>query len=153
MPSADALTNGDALLQFLATRDVGCPACGYNLRQLRSPRCPECGQELRLSVGLVDQRIAAWVACLLGCCLPGALGCVVLFTLLYSASEGRGGFGYVPWQVALMLLYLFAMIPASIYVMSTRRRFLRRSAQTQRLLGAAPWVLMGLLFIVVYNSA
>jgi hypothetical protein len=28
-------------------RDLPCPACGYNLRMLHTPRCPECGQAFR----------------------------------------------------------------------------------------------------------
>jgi hypothetical protein len=30
-------------LAWFAEHDVACPACGYNLRGLRSDRCPECG--------------------------------------------------------------------------------------------------------------
>jgi hypothetical protein len=28
-------------------RDAGCPACGYSLKDLKSPICPECGTNLR----------------------------------------------------------------------------------------------------------
>lgn len=38
----------DALQVFLASRDVACPHCHYNLRDLNSSRCPECGFELTL---------------------------------------------------------------------------------------------------------
>ncbi len=37
---------GDQLRDFLAGRDVPCPACGYNLRGLAAPVCPECGLTL-----------------------------------------------------------------------------------------------------------
>ena len=30
------------LKEFLATHDVACPRCGYNLRARASVRCPEC---------------------------------------------------------------------------------------------------------------
>lgn len=45
---ADSLTSGStggAWVEQIA-RDLGCPACGYNLRGLRGPvvGCPECGQ-------------------------------------------------------------------------------------------------------------
>ena len=38
------------LAGFLATRDVKCPLCGYNLRGLTSGRCPECGGPLTVGV-------------------------------------------------------------------------------------------------------
>ena len=34
------------LLQFVRERDVECPGCGYNVRNLASDRCPECGEQL-----------------------------------------------------------------------------------------------------------
>ena len=37
---------------YLARRDVRCPLCGYNLRNLTSARCPECGEIIELRVGL-----------------------------------------------------------------------------------------------------
>ncbi len=43
MPRA---SEGDRLLAFLATRDLACPGCGYNLRGLATPRCPECGRAI-----------------------------------------------------------------------------------------------------------
>jgi len=34
------------LAEYLATRDVACPKCGYNLRALKVGTCPECGWEI-----------------------------------------------------------------------------------------------------------
>ncbi len=33
----------EALRAFLASRDVSCVGCGYNLQGIAGPRCPECG--------------------------------------------------------------------------------------------------------------
>jgi hypothetical protein len=49
-----------AVGEFLADRDVPCPACGYNLRDLSSARCPECGLALRLPLTARPSRGAAW---------------------------------------------------------------------------------------------
>lgn len=35
---------GNNLLEYLAERDVPCPGCGYNLRNLTGALCPECGK-------------------------------------------------------------------------------------------------------------
>jgi hypothetical protein len=40
------------LEQFLASRDVSCPRCRYNLRGLRCSSCPECGSALQLVVAV-----------------------------------------------------------------------------------------------------
>jgi hypothetical protein len=37
-----------ALRDYLASRDVPCPDCAYNLRDLVFPRCPECGLQITL---------------------------------------------------------------------------------------------------------
>jgi hypothetical protein len=34
------------LLRFVAGRDVHCPSCEYNVRDLQNDRCPECGERL-----------------------------------------------------------------------------------------------------------
>ncbi|MBX3315521.1 MAG: hypothetical protein KF902_01510 [Phycisphaeraceae bacterium] len=36
----------DPLATYLADRDVRCPSCGYNLRNLASSNCPQCGTSL-----------------------------------------------------------------------------------------------------------
>ena len=65
------------LAQFLSTRDVPCPGCGYNLRHLASARCPECAEEIRLGVHLAEPRQGLLIAGLIGLSagagLPGLL--------------------------------------------------------------------------------
>ena len=44
MSEATLPTSEASLLQdFLRDRDVTCPRCAYNLRNLVGNRCPECG--------------------------------------------------------------------------------------------------------------
>ncbi len=47
---SDAAAPLDGLREYLATRDIPCPGCGYNLRGVQDPVCPECGGEVELSV-------------------------------------------------------------------------------------------------------
>lgn len=44
MGDRDAL---DRMNAYLATRDVACAVCGYNLRGVRGGVCPECGVAIR----------------------------------------------------------------------------------------------------------
>jgi hypothetical protein len=67
------------LRQFLATRDVPCPVCGYNLRDCQSPMCSECGAKLDLRIGSLDLKIGPWLVALLGTALP--MGAVTLIAL------------------------------------------------------------------------
>ncbi|MCC6675690.1 MAG: hypothetical protein IT436_00975 [Phycisphaerales bacterium] len=40
----------DPLQVYLASRDVGCPHCHYNLRGVTAPACPECGRAIELQL-------------------------------------------------------------------------------------------------------
>jgi DNA-directed RNA polymerase subunit RPC12/RpoP len=65
------------LIAFLAGRDVMCPQCSYNLRDLRAARCPECGEQLVLRVNLAEPKqrllIAGLIALSAGAGLNGLL--------------------------------------------------------------------------------
>ena len=42
------MNESEHLAGYLKGRDCPCPACGYNLRDLRSPACPECAAPLTI---------------------------------------------------------------------------------------------------------
>ena len=84
------MTSDDrALVDYLAGRDVACPACGYNVRDLASGACPECGLELRLEVALAEPCLAAWTTGLIG--LAAGLGFAVPMLGLVLQSVVRFG--------------------------------------------------------------
>lgn len=68
---------GERLAAYLAGRDVPCPTCGYNLRDLRGPRCPECGKSLSLSLTPGKPRLAFLLAGLLPLVMSAGF-CVIL---------------------------------------------------------------------------
>lgn len=84
-PEADPM-----LRSFLAERDAPCPSCGYNLRGLTGSFCPECDQALVLRVGLVEPRLAGWVAGLVGLAMgAGFSGLLVIYWLTVIVQRGR----------------------------------------------------------------
>jgi len=81
LPSADR----DLLARFLHGRDVACPGCGYNLRDLPGDRCPECGQEIVLHLQLAEPRQAALLTGLIGLSAGAGLnGLLIIYYLIIS---------------------------------------------------------------------
>jgi hypothetical protein len=73
----------DLLRRFLLGRDVACPGCGYNLRDLTGGRCPECGQEIVLHLQLAEPRQAALLTGLIGLAAGvGLNGLLVIYYLI-----------------------------------------------------------------------
>jgi hypothetical protein len=70
------------LLQFVRNRDVECPGCGYNLRNLCNDRCPECGQKLEIALRLAEPRQGALIAGLVGLASGFGLGGLLLVYFL-----------------------------------------------------------------------
>jgi len=143
-------SDAEYLIQFLRTRDLPCPACGYDLRQLQSVICPECGQHLRLTVGLADYRIGAWVACILGCSFPAALGCIVIAISLMNLDDVMRDIGRMPWQVMLLVCYCFVMLAAIVLLLVRRRSYLLMSRERQILFGILPWASMVVVAVILY---
>ena len=75
-----------ALLEFLADRDMPCPACGYNLRMLNKPTCPECGLPIKLTVGSQVAFRRTWAIAL---CLSGMIAGVGMVFILVTIASGK----------------------------------------------------------------
>lgn len=89
-PSAPSATDDDVaqLAQFLSTRDVPCPGCGYNLRHLASSRCPECAEEIRLGVHLAEPKQGLLMAGLIGLSAGAGLsGLLILYALIIILTK------------------------------------------------------------------
>jgi hypothetical protein len=113
-----------ALVGFLRQRDVACPLCEYNLRGLTSARCPECGRELRLSVGLTEPFMRAWILLAAAAFGSGGSGVFLLFLVMRSGWPRDSG-SLRAFVINVCLTYLIASIPLAVLVPPTRRRFLR----------------------------
>jgi hypothetical protein len=86
--------SAEQLRRFLAGRDVACPQCEYNLRDLKVPRCPECGEDLVLRVNLAEPKlrllITGLIALAAGAGLNGLLLIFLVIQLLRSPYSVGG---------------------------------------------------------------
>jgi len=112
------------LLEFLRDRDVPCPKCGYNLRNLLKPKCPECELALTLGVCAKPLRMGSLFAVVVSNSITAFLASVNIVLLL----ENGYGTGIDPTsRIPGALLFMFILIVSgSIAVWQCRRpqRFL-----------------------------
>ena len=142
-PSDDAV-----LIEYLRTRNVACPLCGYNLRGLTACRCPECGRGLQLSVGLIEPRIGAWVTCLVAVTAPAGMGVVAVLSLVQNGWEMMSSGEDLASIVAIWyFLATLLFVPAVIVL---RRRYRRLSQPIQWSLAGLAIALMTFAFAALF---
>ncbi len=142
-PSTHAATaDSDLLRAFLADRDTPCPGCGYNLRGLVGDLCPECAQRLRIGVGLVEPRLALYLAGLIGLAVGlGFEGIVLIWALSLLALGGSGP----SFANLLPLIVGVGFQGASLWIWLRARPRVRRLSLAWRAgLAAAAWTLSAL---------
>jgi hypothetical protein len=148
-PADDPKSHQRILLEFLADRDVECPNCKYNLRSLTSRRCPECGEEMKLSVGLVEPKQAAFIAGIVGLSAGvGLCGLLLVYGLIVILVIGRQGLDFSPFfpeNGIGLVIHLFLL---SIW-MRAWKRVRRMSTGTRRRLAFLCWV-PPMAFIVLF---
>lgn len=107
-------TDQDRLREFLTGRDVPCPGCSYNLRDLPGDRCPECGQELALGVRLAEPRLAALLTGLIGLSAGAGLNglLVIYFFVVLLFRRQYGGYGTFLWVNSTGLVVMAAALVA-----------------------------------------
>jgi len=124
----------EMLRQYLKNRNVPCPACGYNIKQLLSNTCPECGRELMLSVGIVGLS-NLWITALVGAIVPAACGLPFHLLILIALSHGATPSDALsePEGIIFLLLVFYALSCAvfSILLIVMRQRFMRLRIQAQ----------------------
>ncbi len=156
--SLENATEAELLRALLASRDMPCPVCGYNLRRITSANCPECGAQLDLRVASTDLKLGPWLVALFGLALPaGFVGVYAIIGLIcVVVSLAMDGFssdmGLVVVPVAITGVYallLWRLIRHRRRFWSKSRRAQRRSALLYAVLGPGalviPVVLIGLI--------
>ncbi len=154
-PTNQPLTSdGELLIAYLSQRDVPCPACGYNLRQLQRPSCPECGRDLLLSVGVVGGLSNAWITALISALAPAAIGLPFLIGLVIVFGYGAtlSDITDEPEGVIVLLLVLYSAlcIPITIMLLAMRKRFLAAGLPFQRAVATTLAVIASFASLVAF---
>ncbi len=157
MPQKNATSPVDStehLLAFVHNRDVSCPACGYNLRNLNNAVCPEREQPLHLTVGLAQQRVGLLIATVAPCIFSGIAAILLAIPLLMV--EVTGG---PPQPTSIILTDISGWISGfvGLGIIVGRQRFLRLRPEVQAAWAITMWLAhfaaFGLLvFYVLYYA-
>lgn len=133
------------LVDFLAGRDVACPACGYNLRDLTSAVCPECGERLGLHVAGEPVRFGLFIAAV----SPGIFSgiCAVLMVIPVVMS------GSLPIGIALIESFGVLSGVAACVLIAKRHRFIRQAHEAQVAWALGMWAVHVTVFMMMVVGA
>ena len=131
-PDTDAV---GLLLEFLRDRDVNCPGCGYNLRDLTQPQCPECEQSVTLCVSVPPSPVLPLVVTV----APGIFSGIMTILLCFFAVIGGAPIGQMPWFVWLLLGFGAASGVTALFVSVKARAFVRQPIHRQFTWAAVAW--------------
>lgn len=137
---------GDAgrLVEFLQDRDVSCPLCGYNLRNLTDDVCPECRENLRLTVGARHVRFGWFLATLTPSLFSGVAALLMLILIVAALLTGGGP---LPPVIFVLVLFGFASGVVALALIVRRHRFIRLPPRVQRIWAMVAWGIHGAPFL------
>jgi len=132
------------LVDFLEERNVPCPFCGYNLRNLTENACPECQHRLCLTVGVHHVRFG-WFLVAVTPSLVSGVAALSLLVLVAAAIIAGGG----PIPPVFFLLVLLGVLSGlgAVALVLCRHRFIQLRPQVQRRWAALAWGIHAVPFI------
>lgn len=133
-PASGPAPGGEAavmLREYLRRFDTPCPGCGYNLRGLTGEVCPECAQRLRLSVGLVEPKMGALIAGVIGLSVGIGFSGIFLAFVAWMLLFARVGGGF-PGHAAAILIATMVIESVLLWWWLSARGSLRRMTPPAR---------------------
>ena len=141
------------LLDFVRGRDIECPLCGYNLRDLTKTTCPECKHSLEMCVGVQRPPLVPFVLAIAPGIFGGLCAAVLAVIILVNFLVNGGQFVGVPLQIFVLDLLGWLSGLFTIGLIVTRHRFLKAPLPKQRALAAVIWIgnflVLAILLLIV----
>jgi len=147
--TAPPTAESEFLRQFLRGRDIDCPGCGYNLRDLTGERCPECGQDIVLHLQLAEPRQAPLLTGLIG--LSAGVGLNGLLVIYYVIVRFWMRFGTPDPRFMWTILVGLAVHAVALAAWLRMWRRIRRIAAAPRWLFAVACCLLPVVDIVFFS--
>ena len=116
-----------SLRELLNGRNVPCPSCDYNLRDLTGDRCPECGVALSIEGLLRPTSIFDWSWAV--ALMSASIGIVESYLKWHELRiTGRLEYGWFedegsPWEIWTSHAYWLGLIPLALALLICRRWF------------------------------
>lgn len=144
-PAPDPADPVELLRVFLVARDVPCPLCDYNLRDLAATTCPECSHVLDLTVGVRTLPLGRLVAAL----IPGIFSGMCAFFVSIAMVAGWMAGSPPPSLVVGFAAFGWLSGFASLALFRFRYRFVRWRPQRQTGWVFATWSVHVVAFLVL----
>lgn len=133
----------ELLLAFLRGRDVECPRCGYNLRDLPRPECPECREGLLLTVGRKRIPFGPLVAAVAPGIFSGICAALLVPFMIMGAPPA-------PWILAECFGWF--SLGCAIVLCRRRERFQRLTIGEQWIAAVGVWVVHVTAFFLLVSN-
>jgi hypothetical protein len=120
-------TDQTHLMSWLEGRDVKCPVCEYNLRDLKGPVCPECSAPLVLSISSSNHNPGPWITAMLSVALgagfDGVVTVILTVALISDPPKAPAEWMHVALLYGTFLGLTLLSASALILMYRTRRRW------------------------------
>jgi hypothetical protein len=125
------------LLDYLRERDVPCPVCGYNLRNLTRPVCPECRHDVVLTVGVLQPRLGWLFVAIAPAAFSGIAAGLLMVPIAFSILVWQE---YPPWPFAAAEAFGWLSAAGGLVLVRRRNVFLRQPAAVQGGWAVGVWI-------------
>ena len=138
-PKPQSVEEPRMLEAYLRGRDVPCPSCGYNLRDLPNARCPECGRDLVLQLAAAPRPPGVFIVSIIGLALGAGFSGLLIVYQIVQALRGRT----IGLWIFILLTVGGTVVEGAlvVWLMMVGQRFVTWPRRWQMLCAVCCWLL------------